>query len=164
MRHLYVTDPRADKTRIGGTNGGLVADSYHWILENDDFKQWRNDEQSHLLWIKGDPGKGKTMLLCGIIDELQKSVAETHLLSFFYCQATNSRINSATAVLRGLLYLLIDQRPSLVSHIQKQHDHAGKTLFEDANAWIALSKIFTNVLQDLSLKRTWSSMRLMSAL
>jgi hypothetical protein len=154
LRHLYVTDPRADKTRIEWTKGGLIADSYHWILENDDFKQWRNDQQSHLLWIKGDPGKGKTMLLCGIIDELQKSVAETHLLSF-YCQATDSRINSATAVLRGLLYLLIDQRPLLVSHIQKQHDHTGKTLFEDANAWIALSKIFTNVLQDLSLKRTY---------
>ena len=155
LRHLYVTDPRADKIRIEETKGGLIADSYHWILENCDFNQWRNDQQSHLLWIKGDPGKGKTMLLCGIVDELKMSIAETHLLSFFYCQATDSRINNATAVLRGLLYLLIDQQPSLISHVQKRYDHAGKTLFKDANAWIALSEIFTNVLQDLSLKRTY---------
>ena len=155
LRDLYVTDPRADKIRIEETKGSLIVDSYYWILENCDFKQWRNDQQSHLLWIKGDPGKGKTMLLCGIVDELKKSTAETHLLSFFYCQATDSRINNATAVLRGLLYLLIDQQPSLISHIQKQYDHAGKTLFEDANAWIALSEIFANVLQDLSLKRTY---------
>jgi NACHT domain/Heterokaryon incompatibility protein (HET) len=155
LQHLRVTDPRHDKIRIEETRGGLIADSYHWILENCDFKRWRDDQQSHLLWIKGDPGKGKTMLLCGIIDELKKSTAETHCLSFFYCQATDSRINNATAVLRGLLYLLINQQPSLVLHIQKYYDHAGKTLFEDTNAWVALSDIFTNVLQDPSLKSAY---------
>ena len=155
LRDLRITDPRADKVRIEETKGGLLVDSYQWILENGDFKQWRNDQQSHLLWIKGDPGKGKTMLLCGIIDELKKSTVETHLLAFFFCQATDSRINNATAVLRGLLYLLVDQQPSLISHIQKQHDLAGKALFEDANAWVSLSNIFTNVLQDPSLKSTY---------
>ena len=154
LRDLRVTDPRADKVRIEETKGGLLADSYQWIFENNDFKQWRNDRQSHLLWIKGDPGKGKTMLLCGIIDELKKSTTETHLLSFFFCQATDSRINNATAVLRGLLYLLIDQQPSLISHIQKKHDLAGKILFEDVNAWVSLSDIFTSTLQDPSLKST----------
>jgi hypothetical protein len=155
LRHLYITDPRTDKIRIEETKGGLITDSYHWILENRDFKRWRNDQQSRLLWIKGDPGKGKTMLLCGIINELKKSTTKTHLLSFFYCQATDSRINSATAVLRGILYLLINQHPSLISHVQKQHDHAGKSLFEDANAWVALSDIFTNILQDPSLRGTY---------
>lgn len=41
------------------------------------------------------------------------------------------------------------------AHIQKQHDLAGKTLFEDANAWVSLSDIFTNFLQDPSLKSTY---------
>src|SRR5256714_1572829 len=151
IRHLRLTDPRDDKKRIEETKGGLLEDSYHWILENSDFQQWRNDQQSGLLWIKGDPGKGKTMLLCGIVNELKKSKAETDLLSYFFCQATESRINNATAVLRGLVYLLVDQQPSLISHIRKKHDHADKTLFEDANAWVALSEIFTNILQDPSL-------------
>ncbi|KAL9095674.1 MAG: hypothetical protein Q9165_002106 [Trypethelium subeluteriae] len=154
LRDLYVTDPRKDKIRIEETKGGLIPESYHWILENCEFKQWCSDLQSHLLWIKGDPGKGKTMLLCGIIDEL-KSTEETHLLSFFFCQATDSRINNAIAVLRGLLFMLIDQQPSLILYIQKQHDYAGKALFQDANAWVALSDIFTSVLQDPNLKRTY---------
>ncbi|KAF1938340.1 hypothetical protein EJ02DRAFT_354742, partial [Clathrospora elynae] len=66
-----------------------------------------------LLWVKGDPGKGKTMLLCGIINKLHSSLPRTGLLSYFFCQATDSRINSATAVLRGLLYMLVKQQPSL---------------------------------------------------
>src|SRR5438045_9271179 len=93
------------------------------------------------------------MLLCGIINELKKSIAKTDLLSYFFYQATDSRINNATAVLRGLVYLLIDQRPSLISHVKKKHDHAGKSLFEDTKAWVALSEIFTSISQDPSLNR-----------
>jgi hypothetical protein len=95
------------------------------------------------------------MLLCSIVNKLEKSIAKTDLLSYFFCQATDSRINNAIAVLRGLVYLLVDQQPSLILHIQKKHDHAGKTLFEDANAWVALSEIFTNILQDPSLNSTY---------
>ena len=51
--------------------------------------------------------------------------------------------------------MLVDQQPSLISHIRKKHDHAGKTLFEDANAWVVLSEIFTNILQDPSLNSTY---------
>jgi hypothetical protein len=155
IQHLRLTDPRDDKKRIEETKGGLLEDSYHWILEHSDFQQWRNDQQSRLLWIKGDPGKGKTMLLCGIINELETSIAKTDLLSYFFCQATDSRINNATALLRGLIYLLLKQQPSLISHIRDKYDYAGKALFDDVNAWVALSEIFTNVLQDPSLNSTY---------
>ncbi|KAL9126796.1 MAG: hypothetical protein Q9217_004209 [Psora testacea] len=138
VQHLRVTDPRHDKKRIEDTKGGLLVDSYNWILEI----------------LISDNGE-TTMLLCGIINELLKSTAKADLLSYFFCQATDSRINNATAVLRGLVYMLVDQQPSLVSHIRKKHDHAGKAFFEDANAWVALSEIFTNILQDPSLSSTY---------
>ncbi|CAG8976798.1 hypothetical protein HYALB_00012504, partial [Hymenoscyphus albidus] len=153
---LRITDPREDKKRIEDTKGGLLRDSYQWILEHPDFQQWRDDTQSRLLWVKGDPGKGKTMLISGILDELSPSTklrdkAATTLLSYFFCQATDGRINNASAALRGLIYLLIDQQPLLISYVRKKYDHAGKALFEDPNAWVALSEIFTSILQDPSL-------------
>jgi hypothetical protein len=155
VQDLRLTDPRDDKKRIEETKGGLIEDSYRWILQNPNFQQWQIDQRSRLLWINGDPGKGKTMLLCGIANELEKSMAKTDLLSYFFCQATDSRISNATAVLRGLVFLLVNQQPSLISHIRKKHDKAGKTLFEDANAWYALSEIFTNILQDSSLNSSY---------
>jgi hypothetical protein len=72
IQYLRLTDPRDDKKRIKETKDGLLEDSYCWILGNPEFRQWRDDEHSRLLWIKGDPGKGKTMLLCGIVKELEK--------------------------------------------------------------------------------------------
>ncbi|KAH8651540.1 beta transducin-like protein HET-E2C*40 [Tricladium varicosporioides] len=165
IQDLRLTDPRDDKKRIEETKGGLLKDSYRWILENSEFQRWHNDKQSRLLWIRGDPGKGKTMLLCGIINKLEETTAasassdstasDTCLLSYFFCQATDSRINNATAVLRGLIYLLVDRQPPLLKHIRKKYDDAGKEFLVDVNAWFALSEVFTNILQDPSLGSTY---------
>jgi hypothetical protein len=147
LADLRITDPRLDKKRIEQTKGGLLAEVYRWILDNADFRRWRHDRESRLLWIKGDPGKGKAMLFCGIVNELETSNAGK--LAYFFCQGTDARINIAVAVLRGLLYMLVDRQPSRLLHVQKKYDLAGKQLFEDANAWVALSEIFGRCLARL---------------
>ncbi|KAK2041772.1 hypothetical protein LZ31DRAFT_586324 [Colletotrichum somersetense] len=157
LADLLVTDPRDDKKRIQDTKGGLLKDSYVWVLDNPDFCRWRDDQHKRLLWINGDPGKGKTMLLCGIIDELEttgtkETRAQRKHVSYFFCQATDDRLNTATAVLRGLLFMLLHQDRSLVSHIKKRYDVAGKKLFEGVNAWQAMSEIFMNLLHDPKLQ------------
>jgi hypothetical protein len=111
-----------------------------------------------LLWIKGDPGKGKTMLLIGIIKELLqqlKSASDSVLLSYFFCQGTDSKLNNATAVLRGLIYLLLVQEKSLISHLCEKYNSAGRQLFEDTNAFFALLTIFTDMLHDPRLTRVY---------
>ncbi|KAF2468371.1 HET-domain-containing protein [Lindgomyces ingoldianus] len=126
IQDIRLTDPRDDKKRIEDTKGGLLEGSYRWVLSSASFQQWNEDPQNRLLRITGDPGKGKTMLLCGIIEELKKSTPG--LLSFFFCEGTDSRINSATAVLRGLIYLLVNQQPLLAQHLRKKYDQAGQSL------------------------------------
>ncbi|KAE9574175.1 hypothetical protein CGMCC3_g10035 [Colletotrichum fructicola] len=143
LADLRITDPRDDKDRIEHTKGGLFRDSYRWILENSDFQEWRNGSERRLLWVRGDPGKGKTMLLCGLINELTNEGTEP---VYFFCQATDSRLNTATAVLRGLIYLLLEKRPSLIQYVREKHRQGGKRFFEDANSWIALGKILAQML------------------
>lgn len=155
LRDLRTTDPDDDKDRIEYINGGLLMDSYSWILDNEQFKQWHDDQGSSLLWIRGDPGKGKTMLLCGIINEVTRSFGDDVNISFFFCQATDVRINTATSVLRGLIYSLVKKQQPLLSYVRSRYDHAGKSLFEDINAWNALSNIFTDILKDPALKNTY---------
>jgi hypothetical protein len=152
LQDLQATDPRDDKTRIERDKGGLLRDSYQWILENSEYQHWRDDRQSRLLWIRGDPGKGKTMLLCGIIDELIKSTTYTANVSFFFCQATNADINNAAAVLRGLIYMLVKQQRS---HLRESYDDFGKRRFTGANASVALSKIFSSIVSDPCLQNTY---------
>ncbi|KAK2041575.1 WD40 repeat-like protein [Colletotrichum somersetense] len=154
LRDLRVSDPRDDKERIERTKGGLLPECFRWVLDHDGFRRWQDDEQSRMLWVKGDPGKGKTMLLCGIITELENRPVDC-VLSYFFCQATDTRLNNATAVLRGLIYLLLDQQPSLIGRLRKKYDHAGKQLFDDVNGWDALSRTLISILQDLGSQTTY---------
>ena len=139
--------------RIEGTKDHLLRDSYVWIVNYEDFINWRDGDETQLLWIKGDPGKGKTMLLIGIVKEIQST--SNSLLSYFFCQATDKNLNSTTAVLRGLIYRLLLQRPSLMSHIRDKYDKAGKSLFEDSNTYFSLSQILTDMLHDSSVPRIY---------
>ncbi|RYO83308.1 hypothetical protein DL764_009469 [Monosporascus ibericus] len=163
LADLHTTDPRDDKKRIKQTKGGLLEDSSNWILKHEDFRRWRNNDEARLLWIKGDPGKGKTMLLIAIVDELERQLEQlkqphqqsTTVLSYFFCQGTNSVLNNATAVLRGLIYLLGVQNPSLLSHLRKRYDTARSKLFEGANVFFSLSKVLEDMLREASLSRAY---------
>ncbi|KAG6361169.1 hypothetical protein INS49_009393 [Diaporthe citri] len=152
LKDLVVSDPRDDKMRIEETKGGLWSRSYVWILEDHDFHRWRENGQNKPFWITGAPGKGKTTMLCGIINELSKQLGTN--VSYFLCQGTDKRINTGTGVLRGLLFLLCNQQHSLISHIRSKYDDAGGKLFEDPNAWFALSGILDNMLGDPGLRHT----------
>jgi hypothetical protein len=137
LTDLRSADPRLEKERIEAAKGGLLVNAYRRTLERLGLDQWRRLPEMRLLWIKGDSGKGKTMLLCGIINELEQAIVAAghcHNLAYFFCQATDSRINSAAAVLRGLIYLLVHRQPRLLSHLPVNTYPS-----DDAAAWIVLS-------------------------
>ncbi|RSM06019.1 hypothetical protein CDV31_009354 [Fusarium ambrosium] len=142
LKDLHIVNPQTHKQRLEKTKGGLLKDSYRWILDHDDFRRFRTDPDRRLLWIKGDPGKGKTMLLCGIIDELEKE--STHPLSYFFCQATQDHLRSAISVLRGLVWLLCKRQPTLMPCVREAYDMEGKKCFED---FFSVKTILESMLQ-----------------
>lgn len=149
VRDLYITDPWRDKKRIEYAKGGLLRESYSWILTRTAFCDWRDKPDARVLWIEGSPGTGKTILLCGIVGELQRRMRPQDRLSFF-CEAGNRNADSAAAVLRGIMYLLVRQRPKLISSTAlEEHKRAGSKLFEGLGAWYALHDIFLGLLPDL---------------
>ena len=70
LRNLRVTDPRDDKSRIEVGKDRLLEGSCSWILEDPAFIDWWTGDYSRLLWIHGDPGKGKTMMMIALISEI----------------------------------------------------------------------------------------------
>jgi hypothetical protein len=39
IHNLHVTDPRDDKKRVEETRGGLLKNSYYWIIKHSDFQR-----------------------------------------------------------------------------------------------------------------------------
>ncbi|CAI7650785.1 unnamed protein product [Penicillium pancosmium] len=138
---------------IEHAKGGLLKGSYEWILQHQNFLQLQNDTEKQLLWIKGDPGHGKTMLLIGIIEELEHSAPEA-TLAYFFCQGTNALMNTSTAILRGLIYRLIRKRPPFIAHLREIYDRH-KSIFEDGSSFFALSEIAIRILHDPKLGKTY---------
>ncbi|KAL2884896.1 Vegetative incompatibility protein HET-E-1 [Ceratocystis lukuohia] len=148
---LYLTDPRINKKEIEEKNGGLLKDSYQWLLEHIEFRRFKNEREARILWIKGDPGKGKTMLLCGVINELERDPSVS--LSYFFCQASGgSHLNTAISVLRGLIHDLVRQYPLLITRMREPYDYMGKKLFNETNYWHELCEIATSMLNDPTLQ------------
>ena len=133
---LKCIHPRFDRLRLEDTKGGLLKDVYRWILDTEEYKTWLSNQG--LLWIKGDPGKGKTMLTCGIINELGENTA------YFFCQATIDTNNTATHVLRGLLFAILEKNPSLSEGVRDKLERASS--LPERNAFYILQEVMEDLL------------------
>jgi N-terminal domain of NWD NACHT-NTPase/NACHT domain len=158
LRDLHWIDPRDELQDIKARKDDLIDDSYKWILDTNEFKNfsdWKDPEASSLLWITGQAGMGKTMLLIGIIQELTKerlTNPEAPSISYFFCQGSTSEFNGALGVLRSLLWLLLVQQPRLISHVREAYKIAGKKTFAGAVAFEKLSGILKSALEDKELE------------
>ncbi|KAL9026075.1 MAG: hypothetical protein Q9196_005207 [Gyalolechia fulgens] len=154
LRDLRLTDPRHDKARIEASKDQLLEGSCSWIFEDPSFVAWWTGDDSRLLWIHGDPGKGKTMMIIALIAEVSRRLNDrpgSDVLAYFFCQNTNDNLNTTVSVLRGLIYHLVDQKKKLIRHVRKSYDKAKGRLFEDENALYALQEVFLDILKDPSL-------------
>ncbi|KAL4908466.1 hypothetical protein BDW74DRAFT_175147 [Aspergillus multicolor] len=148
LRQVCLTDPLDDMGRIEQSKDKLLEGSCRWILDREDFQDWRDATGKSLYWIKGEPGKGKTMLMIGIIRDMLPTAPSNALTSFFFCQNADPNLNSATAVLRGLIYQLASQSRPLIVYLRKAYKLRGNALFEDDNAFFAMSNILARMLND----------------
>lgn len=152
---LRVVDPRDDMKKIENNKDTLLPEAYEWVLGTEQytrFTQW-DDPLDHsscqLLWIKGHAGTGKTMLLMGIIRSFEKQQDFCAPgISCFFCQGTDVTLNSATAALRSLVWMLVVEQPHLISHLRKKYIDSGAALFQDQNAFFPLSEALLGMLDD----------------
>ena len=124
--------------RIEDSKDPLLKDCYEWIFQDPILQEWRISDTSPLLWICGDPGKGKTILMIALVRELLKETpGESSATTFFFCQATNPRLNNASSILRGLIWKLAVDRPHVARIFLSKYE-SNKQLFNGPNATYAL--------------------------
>ncbi|KAG5662465.1 hypothetical protein KAF25_004883 [Fusarium avenaceum] len=114
---LFVTDPRGDRASLQSTRGHIVEGTCTWITNTPIYRSWlSNSGASRGLIIQGGPGKGKTMLAIYLTEQLERlaECISTDTVLYFFCNQGNINTNSATAVLRGLIWQLCRLRPQLM--------------------------------------------------
>ncbi|KAB2568610.1 Vegetative incompatibility protein HET-E-1, partial [Lasiodiplodia theobromae] len=102
-----------------------------------------------LLWIKGGPGKGKTMMTAGIIEWVSEEVKKKpgqSVVSYFFCQNTDNRLNRAVSVLKGLIFMLVTQDKDLVHPLRKKYDQCGEGCFQNGSVVAMLLNVLHDIL------------------
>ncbi|OWT43263.1 Pfs, NACHT and WD domain protein [Pochonia chlamydosporia 170] len=162
LEDLCESDPATDMSRIAEDKGGLLLKCFDWILDNDELKTWQQCENTRLLWVKGDPGKGKTMLMIGLVRHLQVRLSSQNCsLAFFFCQNTDSRLNNDVSVLRGLVWMLLKNKVALSKHIPDEYrlksKEKRKAMFEaqNRNLFPILTTMLDDMLSDAELDATY---------
>ncbi|EMD96161.1 hypothetical protein COCC4DRAFT_55683 [Bipolaris maydis ATCC 48331] len=106
-----------------------------WLLQENRFCSWFDPIlcSTHMLWMNGIPGAGKTVLASLVVEEAMK-LADVHV-AFFYCRYMDSERNTFLAVARGILSQLISQDDALLSYLYEKASTSGQvTLSLEATA------------------------------
>lgn len=132
----------------------LFEPACEWIFKNPEFQQWRDGAYPPGLWLHGGPGKGKTKLLCNIINHLlglargaPVSSDPSLLVTYsFFSDPDGDR--EASFVVATLIHGLAKQQPSYLRRISKDYDHENKYPFQGRRPFTALAGILKDMLED----------------
>ncbi|PTB53807.1 hypothetical protein M431DRAFT_6092 [Trichoderma harzianum CBS 226.95] len=152
LQALFITDPATDRAKLINSKGELVQGTCDWIAQKKEFIKWRASDGG-LLWISGGPGLGKTMLSIYLITYLSSCFlsiddGKTHYSTYFFCDANDNTRNSAVAIIRGILFQLLEQKKELIGHILSSYEVQREQLFSQ-NSFETVWKFFLTMVNDL---------------
>ncbi|KAK0616623.1 hypothetical protein B0T14DRAFT_250364 [Immersiella caudata] len=81
-----------------------VEDTCEWLLRDQRFLDWENSASSAVLWLRGDPGTGKTFLTSKIVDHIQsrpQSSVTRDGFAYFYCKRNEKDREDHLSILRS---------------------------------------------------------------
>ncbi|KAJ6474851.1 ankyrin repeat-containing domain protein, partial [Mycena sanguinolenta] len=107
-----------------------------WFLESEAYVRWRTGAPS-ILWCRGNPGVGKSMLCSVILQELSERHKASHLL-YYFCDFAAGNEQTATSILQNLMrQMLVDGNDTHISLLMRCRER-----FNTPPAWKELSQIF----------------------
>ncbi|KAF4979184.1 hypothetical protein FZEAL_4557 [Fusarium zealandicum] len=89
-----------------------VAGTGDWVTSTAEYQQWLTSDQRGLLWIKGIPGSGKSVMAANLISELARSNPGCPVLFFFFRQIIEAN-HEPRALLRDWMEQVLDYSPPL---------------------------------------------------
>jgi len=160
IQALFVTDPADDMQMIANKKDKLLETTDSWMLKDTTYLKWLNDNCSRVLWLHGDPGKGKTMLAIALIEELTRKLqldekVPNKALVYFFCDNQDDRRKTASHILRGIIYQVLCQHPDLAVYLHNEYEKQQEQLFTSRNSLQTLWRIFHTIIKNSGLQEIY---------
>lgn len=155
---LGVTDPRKD---MEASRKMQSTSQYSWVLSNEIYKRWKENDASKVLWIHGGAGKGQAVIASTIIEELTLELKpnEGTYLAYFFCDGKNPHQRYTIDILKLLIRQIISRSSDLTEHLlvdqrkEKKGGHGSQNF--DVNSVSALWNSLQNILQNYAVKTVY---------
>ncbi|CAI7635530.1 unnamed protein product [Penicillium bialowiezense] len=89
-----------------------------WLTSTKTYQEWHSGDTNGLLWIKGIPGSGKSVMAASIIQKLREE--HVPVLYFFFRQIIDAN-HQPVAVLRDWLCQILPFSPSLQARLKEKY-------------------------------------------
>ncbi|CRG84038.1 hypothetical protein PISL3812_01380 [Talaromyces islandicus] len=148
VQGLFLTDPTVDKSSLKRRKGDRAAGTCEWILETDELMHWLgvpengDPSESDILWLYGNPGTGKSTMAITMAEELPKQPSFTDgkkILAYFFCDSSSENQRTAVSILRGLIFHLVNQYPTLMNYLLPKYlERQGRIYTSFDELWAVL--------------------------
>ena len=117
------------------TLGNPAEQTCHWLFDNAIFQNWLDGENQErhqgLVWIKGKPGSGKSMLMREAFRRVMRTQAKasdsSQIAAFFFNSKGDELEHSLSGLFRSLIYQLCSKAPIFLQSLQEIWDAKIKT-------------------------------------
>ncbi|KAK9444186.1 WD40 repeat-like-containing domain protein [Metarhizium brunneum] len=157
LNYLNVLNPRPSISAVEVDSSHPTNQLYRALFstkEYEFFQGWDSTTkpENQLLWVRGEPGVGKTMLLTGTVRALLSATARDEsdrcFLSFYFFDHAKKGSNNAASALRTIIWLILVYQPDLCTHLTRKLDSTRRRHLNDPNDFLALSAIFYDMIED----------------
>lgn len=96
-----------DSVRLPGSCG--------WLLNKDYYKSWKESLDSRLLWVRGRPGAGKSIISGAVVNDLRGRGMDC---SFFFFQGSDKTKSSPNTFLRCMAWQMAMLHPEILTKMK----------------------------------------------
>ncbi|KAJ5291841.1 G-protein beta WD- 40 repeats containing protein [Penicillium angulare] len=155
LQALRCPDTLVVKNRLKEGKDKLLRQSFEWVLETPEYRNWRNGNTVCLLWIKGGAGKGKTMMSIGLIEILSQE--DNNVVTYFFFQNGDNKLNTLESLIKGLILRLLTQRTELKESLRRRWDKRNESFKKDIDiaSWRGLWDILLEMLDGCTLSKVY---------
>jgi Cdc6-like AAA superfamily ATPase len=123
----------------------------NWLLTDQRYTRWLENDKHTILWIHGGPGCGKSVISSFLTKALYRNekirLWEDYMVVYFFCDDKDEKLRTAHAMLSNVLAQLLKQEPEVLVHFCSEAEYdlkKEKTVWSFGMLW----RVFERILRD----------------